>query len=250
MYLMEHETPSYRTFGYFIETMLKPSVEELFSEINNKIFAKDHVDLSHLYIDGSKFEANANKYSWVWKKATEKSRYRLFEKVTELLDEINDDLVSFGIKIDTNSEYVPEYLDEITDRYAKIYEIDETKFVHGKGNRYGRQEEVYQCKNCTDCPYAAECKKMDKNRTIRLNQELTSMHQEVVNNLENIQGALFRMNHSIQSEGTFGIIKNNRWYKRIVRKGMEQVRLEIFLVSIGYNLYKYYNKRLRIKKAA
>ena len=85
---------------------------------------------------------------------------------------------------------------------------------------------------------------------IRLNQELTSMHREVVNNLESIQGALLRMNRSIQSEGTFGIMKNNRWYKRIVRKGMEQVRLEIFLVSIGHNLYKYHTKRLRLKKAA
>jgi hypothetical protein len=73
---------------------------------------------------------------------------------------------------------------------------------------------------------------------------------EVVNNLESIQGALLRMNRSIQSEGTFGIMKNNRWYKRIVRKGMEPVRLEIFLVSIGHNLYKYHNKRLRLKKAA
>jgi len=98
--------------------------------------------------------------------------------------------------------------------------------------------------------YAAQCKKTDKKRTIQLNHELTSMHQEVVENLESIHGALLRMNRSIQSEGTFGILKNNRWYKRIVRKGMEQVRLEIFLVSIGYNLYKYYNKTLRIKKAA
>jgi transposase len=45
---------------------------------------KDHVDFQHLYIDGSKFEANANKYTWVWKKATEKSRYRLFAKITDL----------------------------------------------------------------------------------------------------------------------------------------------------------------------
>ncbi|MGE1063730.1 transposase [Megasphaera paucivorans] len=90
-----------------------------------------------------------------------------------------------------------------------------------KENRYGRQEEVYQCENCTDCPYASACKKTNKNRTIQLNQELTSMHQEVVNNLESIQGALLRMNRSIQSEGTFGIMKNNRWYKRIVRKGIE-----------------------------
>ena len=30
------------------------------------------MDLQYVYIDGSKFEANANKYSFVWKKGTEK----------------------------------------------------------------------------------------------------------------------------------------------------------------------------------
>ena len=76
MYLMDHEVPSYRTFGYFINEILSDSIEKLFCDINQKIFEKEHTDLQHLYIDGSKFEANANKYSWVWKKATEKSRYR------------------------------------------------------------------------------------------------------------------------------------------------------------------------------
>ena len=60
-----------------------------YSVISIKNFEKEHTDLQHLYIDGSKFEANANKYSWVWKKATEKSRYRLFEKITSLFQEIN-----------------------------------------------------------------------------------------------------------------------------------------------------------------
>lgn len=29
------------------------------------LFAKDHVDLQHKYIDGTKIEANANRYTWV-----------------------------------------------------------------------------------------------------------------------------------------------------------------------------------------
>ena len=69
-----------------------------------------------------------------------------------------------------------------------------------KGNQYGRQEEVYVCEDCSDCPHAGKCKKTDKNRTIRLNQELTAMHQEVLDNLESIHGALLRMNRSIQAE--------------------------------------------------
>ena len=118
------------------------------------------------------------------------------------------------------------------------------------GNQYGRKEELYQCEDCSGCPYAERCKKTDKNRTVRINRELTAMHQEVIENLESIHGALLRMNRSIQAEGTFGIMKNNRWYKRIVRRGIHSVRLEVLLVAIGHNLYKYHNKKMRIKEAA
>lgn len=75
------------------------------------------------------------------------------------------------------------------------------------------------------------------------------MHKEVLDNLESIQGALLRMNRSIQAEGTFGIMENDRWYKRIVRKGLNSVKLELFLVSIGHNLYKFHNKQMRLQKA-
>lgn len=431
MYLMERQTPSYRTFGYFINDVLADSVEDIFNDINKAIFAKEHVDLQHIYIDGSKFEANTNKYTWVWKKATEKSRYRLYDKITTLINDMNEAFMWRGVKISTNTEYVPDYLAEVADKYAELWQLDEQAFVHGRGrhktvqqrqyelllkykkkleeyvekiticgedrnsysktdksatfmriktdymrndqllpaynvqvgvadeyiavvdvnhyradtdcfiplmeqfhriygfypkypvadagygsynnyiyceqhgmekymkfpmfkkettdqdyhsnpfravnfpldaegvmrcpngkaftflyrkhiygNQYGRQEEVYQCEDCTGCPYADKCKKTDKNRTVRINEELTGMHKEVIENLESIHGALLRMNRSIQAEGTFGIMKNDRWYKRIVRRGIKSVRLEVFLVSIGQNLYKYHNKKKRSKEAA
>ncbi len=88
MYLMDRQTPSYRTFGYFINEVLQGSIEHIFYDINQAIFEEEHVDLQHIYIDESKFEANANKYTRVWKKATEKSRYRLYDKITELLESL------------------------------------------------------------------------------------------------------------------------------------------------------------------
>ena len=62
MYFMDHHTPSYRTFGYFINEVLQDKIENIFNDINQAIFNEEHVDLQHIYIDGSKFEANANKY--------------------------------------------------------------------------------------------------------------------------------------------------------------------------------------------
>ena len=76
------------------------------------------------------------------------------------------------------------------------------------------------------------------------------MHQEVLDNLESIHGALLRMNRSVQAEGTFGVIKYDRWYKRIVRKGLRWVKLELLLVSLGHNLYKYHNRLMKKQAAA
>ena len=431
MYLMEHQTPSYRTFGYFINEILQDKIENIFNDINHAIFNDEHVDLQHLYIDGSKFEANANKYTWVWKKATEKFRYKLYEKITAEIEEINAEIAWSGVQITTNPEYVPDYLNEIVEQLVLLWELDTSTFVYGsgkrkskeqrhyehlttfcqklqeyiqkieicgpnrnsysktdnsatfmriktdymgndqllpaynvqigvadeyiavvdvnhyrsdmdcfvplmehfkqtygfypkypvadagygsynnyifceqngiekymkfpmfkkktkeekyhedpfravnfrideqgvmrcpndkafhflyrknvRGNQYGRKEELYECEDCSGCPYAEKCKKTDKNRTVRINQELTSMHQEVIENLESIHGALLRMNRSIQAEGTFGIMKNDRWYKRIVRRGIHSVKLEVLLVAIGHNLYKYQKKKMRNRTAA
>lgn len=46
-------------FGYFINDDLGEKAEALFEEINKGIILKDHVDLEHVNIDGSKLEANA-----------------------------------------------------------------------------------------------------------------------------------------------------------------------------------------------
>ena len=431
MYLMDDEKPSYRALSYFINEEIRGSVQDIFKAVMKYIEHVEGIDLQHLYIDGSKFEANANKYSWVWKKATEKSRYRLFAKITKLLTEMNETLAYTGLKIETNTEYTPGGLEAVLSRYTSFCHIDEKKFVSGrghrksceqryyeklkgytqklkeyvvkvqicgaernsysktdhdatfmrmkkdymgndqllpayniqigvadeyiavaevmqersdmdcfvplmekfyelygfypkypvvdagygsfnnylfcqehgmekymkfpmykkettdknhhnypfravnfstnekgqllclngkefhfayrkpiKGNQYGRQEEYYTCEDCSGCPYAQKCKKTDKNRTVRINEELSSMHKEVLDNLESIHGALLRMNRSIQAEGTFGIIKYDRWYKRIVRRGLHSVRLELFLVSIGHNLYKFHNKQKRLAKVA
>ena len=67
-----------------------------------------------------------------------------------------------------------------------------------------------QCEDCSGCPHKEKCCKCKGNRIVRLNEELTQFHAEVLNNLNSIHGALLRMNRSIQSEGTFGTIKWNR----------------------------------------
>ena len=119
-----------------------------------------------------------------------------------------------------------------------------------RGNKFGRTEELYQCEDCSGCPYREKCHKSEKNRIIRLNEELTSFHQEVIENLECIHGALLRMNRSIQAEGTYGAIKWARDYKRFRRRGLKQVIFEFSAICLGFNLHKYHLKKRRALLAA
>ena len=120
-----------------------------------------------------------------------------------------------------------------------------------KYSKYGRTEELYECESCEGCPHKQECcPRAHKNRTIRMNQELTAIHQEVLNNLTSIHGALLRMNRSIQSERTFGVLKWDKSYKRLFRRGEKNVILELTLISCGFNLYKYHNKKQRQMKVS
>lgn len=64
----------------FMNCCLADSIENIFKEINKYIFEQEQVDTEHIYIDGTKLEANANKYSWVWKKSSIKNRNKNIRK--------------------------------------------------------------------------------------------------------------------------------------------------------------------------
>ena len=87
MYLLDGmKVPSFATFGNFIRNELTAPIEKIFREINHYIFEVDRVDLEHAYyIDGTKIEANANRYTWVWKKSCVRTRDKVVEKISTLI---------------------------------------------------------------------------------------------------------------------------------------------------------------------
>ncbi len=429
--LGDSEPPSHMTIDNFMNNTLLKRIDEIFADINAYIFAKENVDLNHVYIDGTKMIANANKYSWVWKKSCVKNRQKVFAKVTELIGEMNEIAALQGVKIEAREEYAIEYLEQILEQFVSLCGIEPEKIVRGrghhksteqrlydklseyisrlkkyaehieicgedrnsysktdhdatfmhmkrdhmgndqllpaynlqcgvcdgyiavfdinqyasdmdcfqplmgkfneiygfypeypvadagygsfnnylyceehgmkkfmkftmyekeskdkkyhddpyravnfpidkdgnpvcpngkkffyiysrpvKGNKYGRTEEYYQCEDCSECPHKQACCKCKGNRIIRLNEELTQFHQEVLNNLNSIHGALLRMNRSIQAEGTYGTIKWNRSYTRVRRRGIKALIFEIGLICCGFNLHKFHLKKFALKSTA
>ena len=146
MYLLDGmKTPSFATFGNLIRNELTDSIEQIFEDINSYIFAKDHVDLQHTYIDGTKIEANANRYTWVWKKSCVKNRQKVFDKISLLIDAMNLEVLGYlGIKFEKREAYAVDYVSELLTMYKETTGLDETSFVSGRGHRKSIQQKQYE----------------------------------------------------------------------------------------------------------
>lgn len=142
--LDEEKSPSHMTICNFINRQLKESIEEIFLEINRYIFEKEAVDTEHIYIDGTKIRANANRYSWVWKKSCETNRKKVFLKVSGLLEEMNRSGIELrGVKFGTREEYAIEYLEYILGQYAMLMALETEKVVRGRGHRKSAALRLY-----------------------------------------------------------------------------------------------------------
>ncbi len=98
-YLMRNETPTFSTICKFIDKIIYPERDDLFSKIIKCICNKMNISTKTIYIDGTKFEANANKYKYVWKPLTfherlSKSCCALINKYNLLENSVDEKYIS------------------------------------------------------------------------------------------------------------------------------------------------------------
>lgn len=84
IYLMEQEIPSHVTISKFLNNIIVKRQHELFSKIMKTIINKYQINVDDCFIDGTKLEANSNKYKFVWKPTI--FHIKLNEKVKVILN--------------------------------------------------------------------------------------------------------------------------------------------------------------------
>jgi len=88
MWLSGNNRPDFRTINYFRGHILKGLIEEIFVALLVLLVEEKYIQLEEYFVDGTKLEANANKYSFVWAKNTERYEKQLAEKVKVLFEQI------------------------------------------------------------------------------------------------------------------------------------------------------------------
>jgi transposase len=132
MWLSGMSRPDFRTINRFRGEIMKAVVEEVFYGVIEQLYDRGYIDLEKYFVDGTKIEANANRYSFVWRKSTEKYQAKLQEKVRQLLEEIETieakeeeeygekDLEEMGEGKEISAEEMKEAVGRINERLKKV----------------------------------------------------------------------------------------------------------------------------------
>jgi transposase len=144
MWLTDELKPSHQTINQFMNERLKGSIEDIFHEINRYIIKKEQIDVQKIYIDGTKIEANANKYTFIWKGSIEKFRDKLYRKITKQLEKMNERYQEKGIFFPVEETYEVETLMKIVQYLDEEIKQGTVSFVYGKGQRKTALQRDYE----------------------------------------------------------------------------------------------------------
>lgn len=143
MWLLQGEkAPSYSTISRFRTGRLKECCENLFYQFVVRLGELGEIEYKNIFIDGTKIEANSNKYSFVWKKSVDKFERKLKEKMIEKINEINKEFDKC-YATDSDSLNVILYSDILNDLNKMVSEKN-IKFVSGKGRRKSKLQKYIE----------------------------------------------------------------------------------------------------------
>lgn len=421
MWLLGGESvPDHSTIARFRKDYLPQALEDLFYQMVQYLYRIGEIKFDNLFIDGTKIEANANRYTFVWKKAVNKNEAKMFEKIQSYMEEVNlayatnfsiskecivsdlqkvieyleekrrlenvefvygtgkrklplqrfmekfrefkkrqeqydfhnqlfegrnsysktdtdatfmhmkDDHMrnaqlkpAYNVQIGVESEYVvgagifqdrsdntalipflkdmvsncshpiknivadsgyeseenylyleeagqkyyikpqtyeqwkkKSFKDDISKRENMFYDAEKDEYTCHNGKQlrpvgmahrtsasgYRSKLSIYECEDCSSCPYKQKCTKAQGNRKMQVSKTFVKKRQISYENIMTEKGVLLRVNRSIQVEGAFGVLKNDYAFNRFLTRGKNNVKTEFLLLCLGYNVNKLHMK--------
>ena len=136
-----NKAPDHTTISRFRKDYLSDSMEDLFYQLIEYLKQNNEIEYENLFVDGTKIEANANKYSFVWKKAVAKNIVKMHNKIQIKLEELNK-IYSTNFKVEKEMEL--EGLKNILSYLNKIKTKENIEFVSGIGKRKSNLQKLVE----------------------------------------------------------------------------------------------------------
>lgn len=89
IWLAGYEKPDFISINRF-RNRVKNEINNIFTQVVLILSSKGFITLDVEYIDGTKIESKASKYTFVWRKSVGKNRAKLLKKISVLLDQVEE----------------------------------------------------------------------------------------------------------------------------------------------------------------
>lgn len=118
IWLSGYQKPDFATINRF-RNRVKNEIGHIFTLLVLILVEKGFVTLEVEYLDGTKIESKANKYTFVWRKSVERNREKLLEKIRVLLQQINEQMAQDKAADVDPLELTPQTLCEISKEFKE-----------------------------------------------------------------------------------------------------------------------------------
>lgn len=142
IWLAGREHPDFITINRF-RNRVKKEINAVFTQVVLLLAERGFVSLDVEYVDGTKIESKANKYTFVWRRTVEKNRAKLMEKIRVLLSQIDDVIAQENASEQEKVEFTPELLHSMAEELnAALAGKPEPKTREEKAERKATQRQA------------------------------------------------------------------------------------------------------------
>ena len=124
--------PDHSTFARFRSLHFAPCAEKILAKMTNFLYEIGEISGESIFIDGTKIEAYANKYTFVWKKAITKNMAKLLIKIADLVKECEE---LYGIKLIYKDKVQMRHVKKLKKKLYELKKLENIEFVYGCGKR-------------------------------------------------------------------------------------------------------------------
>ena len=213
IWLAGYEQPDFVTVNRF-RNRVKDEINKVFTQLVLLLNAKGLVTLDVEYIDGTKIESKANKYTFVWRKTVERNRARLMEKIKALLSQVDDAIAQDKALTDEAVSFTPEVLTEICAELRDTLSKEPAPTdKEGKASVRQRQKQVRELEEMADklSEYDGRLEKLDgRNSYSKTDPDATFMRmkEDAMNNGQTKPGYNLQIGTENQFITDFGLFPN------------------------------------------
>ena len=213
IWLAGYEQPDFITINRF-RNRVKDEINNVFTQLVLLLAERGLVSLDVEYIDGTKIESKANKYTFVWRKTVEKNRARLMEKIRVLLSQIDEAIAQDNAAESDRVEFTPSQLSEICDELRRsLAESPEPESKEEKRERRKREKDIRQLEQMGDKlgDYDSKLERIgDRNSMSKTDPDATFMRmkEDAMNNGQTKPGYNLQIGTENQFIIDFGLFPN------------------------------------------